>query len=96
VERLWAFAGGIAATRPEVLDKLNADESIDVYADKLGAPASITLADDAVARLRAARALRAEAAQALQVAGALAEGAKTLSETEVGGGRNALQSVLGV
>ena len=96
VERLWAFAGGIAATRPEVLDKLNADESIDVYADKLGAPASITLADDAVARLRAARALRAEAAQALEVAGALAEGAKTLSETEVGGGRNALQSVLGV
>jgi len=96
VERLWAFAGSIAATRPEVLDKLNADESIDVYADKLGAPASITLADDAVARLRAARALRAEAAQALQVAGALAEGAKTLSETEVGGGRNALQSVLGV
>ena len=96
VERLWAFAGGIAATRPEVLDKLNADESIDVYADKLGAPASITLADDAVARLRAARALRAEAAQALQAAGALAEGAKTLSETEVGGGRNALQSVLGV
>ncbi len=30
------------------------------------------------------------------MAGALAEGAKTLSETEVGGGRNALQSVLGV
>ncbi len=54
VERLWAFAGGIAATRPEVLDKLNADESIDVYADKLGAPASITLADDMVAQLRAA------------------------------------------
>jgi hypothetical protein len=40
VERLWAFAGNIAAARPEVLDKLNADESIDVYADKLGAPAA--------------------------------------------------------
>ncbi|MGQ3298819.1 portal protein [Reyranella sp.] len=95
VERLWAFAGSISATRPEVLDKLNADESIDVYADKLGAPASITLADDVVAQLRAARALRAETTQALQAASALAEGAKTLSETEVGGGRNALQSVLG-
>ena len=96
VERLWAFAGSIAATRPEVLDKLNADESIDVYADKLGAPAAITVADDVVAQLRAARALKAEAAQALQVAAAVAEGARTLSETEVGGGRNALQSVLGV
>ena len=77
-------------------DKLDADETLDVYADKLGAPASITRADEAVARLRAARALRADAAQALEVASTLAEGARTLSETEVGGGRNALQSVLGV
>ena len=96
VERLWAFAGNIAAARPEVLDKLNADESIDVYADKLGAPAAITVADDVVARLRAARAQQAQAAQAMQMASTAAQGAKTLSETEVGGGRNALQAVLGV
>jgi hypothetical protein len=96
VERLWAFAGNIAAARPEVLDKLNADESIDVYADKLGAPAAITVADDVVARLRAERARQAQAAQALQAASAITQGAKTLSETEVGGGRNALQSILGV
>ncbi len=96
MERLWAFAGNIAATRPEVLDKLNADESIDVYADKLGAPAAITVADDVVARLRAERARQAQAAQALQTASAVAQGAKTLSETEVGGGRSALQSILGV
>ena len=96
VERLWAFAGNIAATRPEVLDKLNADESIDVYADKLGAPAAITVADDVVAQLRAARAQQAQAAQAMQAASAITQGAKTLSETEVGGGRNALQTILGV
>ena len=54
------------------------------------------VADDVVAQLRTARALQAQAAQALQVAGVVAQGAKTLSETEVGGGRNALQSVLGV
>jgi hypothetical protein len=32
----------------------------------------------------------------MQAASIAAQGAKTLSETEVGGGRNALQSVLGV
>ncbi len=97
VERLWAFAGGIAASRPEVLDKLNADESIDVYADKLGAPAAITVADDVVAKLRAdARAAGPGRAGAAGGRVRLPQGAKTLSETEVGGGRNALQSVLGV
>jgi len=96
VERLWAFAGNIAASRPEVLDKLDPDETMDVYAEKVGAPSAIVVSDDQVAKVRQARAQKEQAAQAAAMATTAADGAKTLSETDVGGGRNALQSVLGV
>lgn len=96
VERLWAFAGNIAASRPDVLDKLNPDETIDVYADKVGAPSAVVVSDDQVAKVRQARAQQAQAQQALQTATIAADGARTLSETEVGGGRNALQVMTGL
>jgi len=96
VERLWAMAGSIAATRPDVLDKLDPDETMDVYADKLGAPSAIVVSDDQVAKMRQARAQKEQAAQSMAMATTAADGAKTLSETDVGGGRNALQSVLGL
>lgn len=95
VERLWSFAGRVSAVRPDVLDKLNADETIDVYADKLGAPAAIVVSDDDVKKIREARAKQEQAKHALNVADQMAGSAKVLSETDVGGGRNALQSVLG-
>ena len=96
VERLWAMAGSIAASRPDVLDKLDPDETMDVYADKLGAPSAIVVSDDQVAKVRQARAQKEQAAQSAAMATTAADGAKTLSETDVGGGRNALQSVLGL
>ena len=46
--RLVSFAGQWAAMKPEVLDKLDADQSIDVYADMIGAPAAIVVPDDKV------------------------------------------------
>ena len=96
VERLWAMAGSIAAVKPDVLDKLDADETMDVYADKLGAPSAVVVPDDVVAKIRAGRAQKAAQAEALAAATVAADGAETLSNTDVGGGRNALQSVLGV
>ena len=95
IERLFAFAGSIVATKPDIMDKLNADESIDVYADKLGAPAAVVVGDDEVAKMRAARAQKQQTADALGATTALVGAGKTLSETEVGGGRNALQAVTG-
>lgn len=96
VERLWAFAGNVAAVRPAVLDKLDADETIDVYGDKLGAPSAVIVSDDQVAKIRAARAQQQAQDKAVATATVAADGAKTLSETDVGGGRNALQAVLGL
>lgn len=95
IERLWGFAGRMVAVKPDILDKLNADETIDIYADKLGAPAAIVVSDDQVKKVRADRAAMQQRQRMVEQAGQLAEGAKTLSETDVGGGQNALQAVLG-
>lgn len=91
MERLWAFAGNIAAVKPEVLDKLDGDQSIDEYAEMIGATPSIVISDDKVAETRNARAEQAakqqQAEQAAMVAPAMkqgAEAAKVLSETDAG------------
>lgn len=96
IERTFAFAGSIASAKPEVLDKLDADAAMDVYADNIGAPASIIVSNDDVKKIRAARAKQQAGAQAAQAATAAADTGKTLSETDVGGGRNALQAVTGL
>lgn len=96
IERTFAFAGSIAGAKPEVLDKLNADAAIDRYAEDIGAPAGILVGEDDVAKIREQRAQQAAQAQAIENAGALTQGAKTLSETDVGAGRNALQLITGL
>lgn len=96
IERTFAFAGSIAGAKPEVLDKLNADAAVDRYAEDIGAPAGIIVGEDEVAKIREQRAQQMAQQQALANAGAMVQGAKTLSETDVGGGRNALQAVTGL
>jgi hypothetical protein len=95
IEKLWGFAGNLAAVRPQILDKLSEDQTIDEYAAALGVSPKIIVSDEDAAATRAARAAKEEAAQAVELAATGAEGAKTLSETEVGGGANALQLMLG-
>jgi len=96
IERTFSFAGSIAGAKPEVLDKLNVDAAIDRYAEDIGAPAGIIVGEDDVAKIREQRAQQIAQQQAIANAGAAVQGAKTLSETDVGGGRNALQEVTGL
>ena len=95
IEKLWGFAGNIAAVRPDILDKLNPDQTIDEYASALGVSPKIIVSDEDVAKGRQAKQQEAAMATAAGAAGAAVQGAKTLSETEVGGGANALQLMLG-
>ena len=95
IEKLWGFAGNLAAVKPEILDKLDADQTIDEYAAALGVSPKIVIGDEAVAQMREARAQQAMADRAATLAQGAVEGAKTLSETDVGGGANALQLMLG-
>jgi len=64
IERLAVFTGQVAAVVPEVLDKLNTDEMVDSYADRLGVDPDLTRSDEEVDAIRAERA-KAQQAQAL-------------------------------
>ncbi len=84
VEQFVGFAGRVAAVKPEVLDKLDLDETIDQYADMVGVPPTIVVADDKVAKIRQDRLKQQQQQQAMETAMVAAQGAKTLSETETG------------
>jgi hypothetical protein len=95
VERLAGFVGNLAGVKPDVTDKVDFDQAVDEYADMLGVPARTIVPDDKVAEQRAARAQAAQAQAAAQAAMTGVQGAKLLSETQTGGGINALQRMIG-
>ena len=76
VERLWSFAGNLSAVKPEILDKLDGDQSIDVYADLLGVDPSIVVPDDEVQKVREARAREVAAAKNAEMASMMAPAAR--------------------
>lgn len=80
IERGSAFVGNLAAVKPDVLDKFDADEAVDVYFDMLGVPPSIVVPDDEVAEIRQRRAQQMEAAQNAEMAATMAPAAKQGAE----------------
>lgn len=94
-ERLAAFAGNVSAVNPGVLDNIDFDEMIDEYADLLGIPAKIIVPYAKVLQTRAQRAKQQEQASMMQATMASVQAAQTMSQTDVGGGINALQAMLG-
>lgn len=76
VDQLVARAGQLAQmTGPEVLDKLNTDALVDTYADLLGTPPNLVLADDELAAKRQARQQQQQQMQAMAMAQQGAEAA---------------------
>lgn len=73
VDRLLGTVGSVAQMKPEVLDKIDADEIVDVYADMLGVDPKLIVADEKVAMIRKDRAKQQAQAQAAQQGMAMAE-----------------------
>ncbi len=103
IERGIGFVGQLSAVKPEVLDKIDADEAVDVYFDFIGAPPSIVVPDDEVAKIRAARAEKQQAAEnaamAAQVAPAVkqsAEAASVLADAQNNASGGSLLQKLGL
>lgn len=94
VERFVGFVGQVAQADPTVLDKVNRDQLIDVYADITSIPPDLVLTDEEVAEMRAARAKQQQAAQQMQMMQMGAGAAKDLSQTSLEGD-NALNRMLG-
>lgn len=95
VERTLALAGNLVAVDQGIMDNINTDEAIQDYARRLRVDPRIIRDDKEIAAIRQQRA-RAQAAQnAAAAIPELAQAGKTLSETQVGGGVNALQYAVG-
>lgn len=95
VERLTQFVGGIAAVNPDILDTLDWDEIVDQYAEYLGVAPSMVRPFAEVLKLRQEKQQAIEAQRATEQGTAAVQGAKVLSETDVGGGISALQQMMG-
>jgi Bacteriophage head to tail connecting protein len=95
VERLLGVIGNIAAVYPKATTIPNWEELLYNYGRNVGVAASDINSPKKAAELGSAEDKRIAAQEAGAEGLALAKGAQTLSKTEVGGGANALQQLLG-
>jgi Bacteriophage head to tail connecting protein len=93
LERLVQFVGNISGAHPEALDTIDWDETINTYADLLLVPPKVLTDARTLAALRKNRAQQQQMQNALPALDTSANAAKTLSQTDVGGGQNALQQM---
>jgi hypothetical protein len=93
IEQTAAYIGSLVSVYPAVADKFNAEESVDQYASMAGVSPKIIRSDDQVAQIRKERNDAAQKQAILQNTMQLAQGAKTLSQTDMGG-NNALNAII--
>lgn len=102
IERLVALIGNMAAVFPEAKDVINPDMVIREMNDLLGNPQKILRGPDEVAQVRQqAQAAQAHMAQQAQMANTAntaktgAQAAQVMSQTQIGGGADALSQLIG-
>jgi hypothetical protein len=95
IERVLATAGNLAGVDPTAMDVINVQECLQEYALLLAVNPKLIRSDAEVLAIQQKRAQDAQAQQAMQAGMAAVQGAKTLSQTDVGGGINALQAMTG-
>lgn len=95
-ERFLSLIGNLAGVDQSILDVCDFDELASDYAANLSINPKGIRSPDEIAALRAKREQQAAEQQAMEQSLAAVQGAKTLSETEVGGGQNALQAMTGL
>lgn len=95
MERMLQVVGGIAAINPDTLDTINWDQFINTYGQNIEIAPSVMNSPEQIEAIRQAKLQQKQAQDALAAAPVAADSAKLLSETDVGGGKNALQAMLG-
>ncbi len=89
IERMSQFVISLAKTSPEALDKFDADQAVDEYADAIGVNPNIILTDDEVLDIRQQREQQIRMQQAAAMAGPAKDGTqaiKNLADAQAGGG----------
>jgi len=82
VMRAWEFAGMVAQFNPDVLDGLDADESLKVVGYAMGAPSSVFKSEELMAQIRAAKQQAAQSQMAREEVGADNEIIRQIGATE--------------
>jgi hypothetical protein len=94
-ERWIALIGNVAGIYPKALNLPNWENILMDYGRDIGVSARGMNSPDQIAQLNAAQDAQSAAAQTAETAGAAVQGAELLSQTELGGGQNALQRIIG-
>lgn len=94
IERLAGFIGNMSAVKPEVLDKFDADQSVDEYAEMLGVPPKIVVPDDVVQQVREERMQMQQQQMQMEQINQGAQAAKVMSDADTGG-ENILSDIIG-
>jgi hypothetical protein len=92
VDRLLMTVGTVAQMRPDVVDKLNADEIVDQVSDMLGVNPNLVVADEKVALVRKQRAQQQQAAQQAAMSEQMAKATNQLAGADTSS-QNALTDV---
>lgn len=95
IERVLSLAGNLVGVVPEAMDKIDVDYSLDKYSSLLNNDPRMMRTDEMVEQIRQQRAQQQAAANQAAIAQQLSAGAKNLAQADVGGGSNALQSLMG-
>lgn len=95
IERWLQLVGNVAPLFPEALEVPDAEEMLREYAENIGLKTRLLRGREEVAVRREQRQASESALEAAQAGQALVGGAQQLSQTDLGGGQNALQALLG-
>jgi len=95
IERTLSIAGNMAGIDPAVVDGIDLDYALEKYSKLMNNDPKLIRMPEQRDAIRQQRAQQAQQQQQAEIAEKLAGGAKLLSETDTGGGSNALQGLLG-
>jgi hypothetical protein len=85
IDRLAQFVGGMAQLNPGAVEKFDAEEAIDQYAQAIGTPPTLVVPDEVLAQRRQEAQKAQQAADALAASQEVANIAKTASEANLEG-----------
>jgi hypothetical protein len=96
IERLLQVAGSLVGIDPAVMDNIDIDFTLDKYSELLNNDPKLIRSPRQLAQIRAQRQQQQAYDQQAARAEQLAKSAKVLSDTDTGGGQNALQRMTGI
>lgn len=95
LERAFGLSGNLAAVYPDVLNVLDIDKAFRLYCEDIGVPALAIKSSEIAAEDKARQDELVASREAAATGANLAKSGALLSKTDVGGGQNAVQALLG-